>query len=129
MNQEMKEIESLCSRFQYSTTRDSMAEIQDSLNQVFKTQIKTKVDLFQQLSLCLQLLQFSTLEILHSLVQAHLKVLLTTKHHLVSSASLQALSSSLVSHSLHSNRVILSGFLQLHAIITVLGWADLPGTP
>ncbi|KAJ3348012.1 Exportin 7 [Kappamyces sp. JEL0680] len=128
---EIQEIENICSVFQYSSA-ENMQTIQQQLAQIFVTQLASRAELFSQLSLCLKLLCESGKEIVHSVVQSHLKVLLTTKHHLFTPADLQGLSESLAgtSTTFHAtNRFLLNSFIQLHAIITVLGWLEVEAFP
>jgi hypothetical protein len=124
----MQEIENLCARLQYA---NDMPETQKKLASIFNNQPSSRQELFGQLELSLSLLHESNKEIVHSVVQAHLKVLLTTKHHLFNSDDLKNLSESLSNAvKFHGvNRYLRNNFIQLHALITVLGWLDVAAFP
>jgi hypothetical protein len=119
----MQEIENVCVMFQYANPQN-MKGIQAQLAAFFQTSITSRAELHEQLARSLNLMQFSKREIVHTLVQSHLKSLLTTKHTLFQTADLVSLLESLGSQmsELSTNRFILSNFVQLNAIICTLGW-------
>ncbi len=79
------------------------------------------------------LLAESKREIVHQISQSHLKTLLTSKHSLFSPKELQdlrnALDAGFDSSFYSSNRFMLNSFIQIQAIISVLGWVDLEDFP
>lgn len=115
----------VCVMFQYATPANIEA-IQSQLLSYFDTTIVSRQALHDQLSKSIGLLQYSKREIVHSIVQSHLKTLLCTKHHLFQTEDLTSLGQSLGNQitTFASNRFILSSFIQINALISTLGWTQ-----
>jgi exportin-7 len=119
----MQEIENVCVMFQYATPA-TMQSIQAKLAEFFNSNISSRQELHEQLARSLNLMQFSKRDIVHTLVQSHIKALLTTKHSLFQAEDLTSLSESLGTQiqQFSSNRFVMSNFVQLNAMIYTLGW-------
>lgn len=79
------------------------------------------------------LLQQSKRDIVHQITQSHLKTILSLKHSLFSPKELQdlrdTLDASFDAAFYNSNRLLLNSFIQIQAIISVLGWVDVEAFP
>jgi exportin-7 len=119
----MQEIENVCVMFQYATPA-TMQSIQSKLAEFFNSNISSRQELHEQLGRSLNLMQFSKRDIVHTLVQSHIKSLLTTKHSLFQAEDLTSLIDSLGSQiqQFSTNRYVMSNFVQLNAMIYTLGW-------
>lgn len=92
-----------------------------------------RFDLYQQLKMVIWLLQESKRDIVHQLTFSHLKTILTLRHSLFSPKELQdlrdALDAGFDAAFYNSNRFLLDSFIQIQAIISVLGWCDMEEFP
>ena len=121
----MQEIENMCVMFQYATP-GNIESIQSELLKHFSVNISTRPELHEQLDKCLQLLHYSKREIVHSIVQNHLRLLLCRKNSLFQSQDLVSLFQTLKQSppTFTNSKTIFNSYLQILAIITALSWLD-----
>ena len=123
LSRKMQEIENVCVMFQYATP-SNIDSIQLELLKHFSTTVATRTELHQQLDKCLQLLHYSKREIVHTIVQNHLRYLLCKKHSLFKTEDLVSLFGSLKQNAPLNTASSLSGYLQIIGLITALCWLD-----
>jgi hypothetical protein len=113
--------------FQYATPAN-IDTIQAQLLSIFNSNITSRKELHEQLDTAIQLLQYSKRDIVHSIVQNHLKTLLINKHTLLQDSELQSLLDTLRAcpPTFTSNRLVIDTYLRLIAILTTLGWLGCP---